>query len=113
MNPVYIIALIGVAILVYVVYSTFTSSKKITQIRANRETKRTQIILQYEKEMYEELNNLVIDPQLYKTIKTEILMRINRELSTNIFFDEQSTKEAIKRLSLFHPSQYSEPPVIK
>jgi len=63
-----------------------------------KEEKQYEIIGEYKKQLREALKPLN-DEQDKTAKKRELLMKFNKELSLNIFFDEMDIKETISELS--------------
>ncbi|RLA77254.1 MAG: hypothetical protein DRG78_17720 [Epsilonproteobacteria bacterium] len=96
MSAEMIYSLVGIVIFIIIIIMTLRSDtpKEIQ----TKEEKQYEIIGEYKKQLREALKPLN-DEQDKTAKKRELLMKFNKELSLNIFFDEMDIKETISELS--------------
>lgn len=61
--------------------------------------KRVEIILEYSRQLTLILDSCA-DEQSKKTKKIEFLIKVNKEISRNIYFNQSQVKEALEQLAL-------------
>lgn len=90
----YLAVSFAVIVLVY-----FLIRGKVTKVVQTKEEKKEQIIQSYRQELQKALSSLEDDQDSKKAIKTQLLQRFNKELASNIFFDNSEIHQIILELS--------------
>jgi hypothetical protein len=88
----YLFIFLAVAFIAYLLL--FKTKNKIQETSVKKE----QIILEYEKEL-QELLLKTDDPKEQAQIKNKFLQKCNSELSRNIFFTQEESKQALQKLA--------------
>ncbi len=87
-------AIIFIAVGFIAYFLLFKTKNKIQETS----TKKEQIVLQYEKELQKLLEEAQT-PQEQTKIKNHFLQKCNDELSRNIFFTQEESKQALHKLA--------------
>jgi hypothetical protein len=88
----FIIIFIAIGLIAYVVL--FKTNHKIEQTKSKKE----QMVFQYEKELQKLLQEAQT-PQEQTQVKNQFLQKCNSELSRNIFFTKEESKQALHKLA--------------
>ena len=77
----------------------FIAIKKQAPSKKGAATKKQEILDNYEQRLCEALTPLQNSPDFLRDKRMEMLKLFTKELSLNVFFDQQSLREAIRFLS--------------
>ena len=97
MDTLVIFAIIGIVVLVFVIVATlYLSSDNKVQ---TKEAKRQQIIVDYKRQLRDELEPLKDNKEAMLATKSTLLNRFSKELAMNIFFDKDEIRDIMLDLS--------------
>jgi hypothetical protein len=93
-----IIDLILISLTLFAIYILIRKKFLKTKIINSKTQKKEDIIKEYENEMTRILYEFKDDEKQLSIKRKEFLIKVNKELAMNIFFDANETQEIIQRL---------------
>jgi hypothetical protein len=97
MDTLVIFAIIGIVVLVFVIVATLYLS--LDNKVQTKEAKRQQIIVDYKRQLRDELEPLKDNKEAMLATKSTLLNRFSKELAMNIFFDKDEIRDIMLDLS--------------
>lgn len=91
-----LIYLLLICVLAYILFILLFKSKTNVKDQA---VKKEELVAAYKKQMQDLLTNYEYNKQLQTQEKIKLLKKINHELSMNIFFEENESKELLNQLA--------------